>query len=581
MAQHSEIEFPTLPYDRGDYTALRAYCLKLPFSVIERYYHEDSPQRQQGLERYLIKMREDLIERACIANPAIAEVLRKARTSDTITDKALAILIQAAQAKPAPPYPHQPIAQWFRARTAQCLITQGIKTIEDLKQWITARGHSWWRGIPRIGKLRAQAIIRWLQKHVATLGEIHPEYLSPPSSTQAVVLLDPTIPDKLAPLTELILPHALSGHDGINRCRQFALIQAKNDHEAVQAYLSRYQRHTHKAYQKELERLLLWAVMVKQKPLSSLMADNCEDYKQFLAQPSAHFIGHYGSRKRTPAWKPFMRPLSPSSQRQAVQIIRTAFEWLVDVRYLMSNPWKVVRDPEVAQAITPLQIDRALPEVLWQKWIAMLTQHSALPENKQFRIALAAILLMGDSGLRRVEVTSLTRAQLQQSQFGIDSWELKVLGKRNKWREVPVSTRAIQALEAHWEDRDKNLFDEKHTITPLLCPLVIPKTPSSTKRHYVENHYTADSLYRLIKKTVSCLVTDEVFCENERRILLKVGAHSFRHTFGTQAVAKEVPIDVVQKVLGHASVATTSLYVKAEKQRMMEEVGKYFKQMAD
>ena len=581
MAQHSEIEFPPLPYDRGDYTALRAYCLKLPFSVIERYYHEDSPQRQQGLERYLIKMREDLIERACIANPAIAEVLRKARTSPSITDKALEILIQAAQAKPAPPYPHQPIAQWFRARTAQCFITEGIKTIEDLKQWITARGHSWWRGIPRIGKGRAQAIVRWLQRHAATLGEISQSCLLPPPPAASVVLLDPTLPDKLAPLTELILPHALSGHNGINRCQQFALIQAKNDHEALQAYLSRYQKHTYRAYQKELERLLLWAVMVKQKPLSSLMADDCEDYKQFLAHPSAHFIGHYGSRKRTPAWKPFMRPLSNQSQRQAVQIIRTAFEWLVDVRYLMSNPWKAVRDPEVAQAISPLQIERALPELLRQKWIAILAQYCTAPENKQARIALAAILLMGDSGLRRAEVSQLSRAQLQPSPFGIDAWELKVLGKRNKWREVPVSTRTIQALEAHWQDRDKNLLDEGHATTPLLCPLVIPKTLSSTKRHYVENHYTADSLYRLIKKTISSLVTDEVFCENERRTLLKVGAHAFRHTFGTQAVAKAVPIDVVQKVLGHASVATTSLYVKAEKQRMMEEVGKYFKQMTD
>lgn len=581
MGQHSKIDFPPLLYNSNDYAALRAYCLKLPFSVIERYYHEDSPQRQHGLERYLIKMRETLIERASLANPAIAEVLKKARTTQTITDKALAILIQAAYAKPALPYPHQLIAQWFRARVAQCLIHEGLDSLASLIDLIQKRGHSWWRGIPRIGKHRAQSIIKWLQKHAATLGEINPNALLPPSSTPAVVLLDPALPEKLAPITELILPHALSGHDGINRCQQFALIQAKNDHEALQAYLSRYQRHTHKAYQKELERLLLWAVMVKQKPLSSLMTDDCEDYKQFLAQPSAHFIGHYGSRKRTPAWKPFMRPLSPSSQRQAIQIIRTAFEWLVDVRYLMSNPWKVVRDPEVAQAITPLQIDRALPEALWQKWIAVLTQHSALPENKQFRVALTAILLMGDSGLRRVEVTSLIRAQLQQSQFGTDTWELKVLGKRNKWREVPVSARTIQALEAHWQDRDKNLFDEEHTITPLLCPLVIPQTSSSAKRHHLENHYTADSLYRLIKKTIRSLVNDAVFCENERRILLKVGAHSFRHTFGTQAVAKEVPIDVVQKVLGHASVSTTSLYVKAEKQRVMEEVEKYFIQMMD
>ncbi len=59
MGQHSQIEFPPLPYNRDDYMALRVYCLKLPVSVIERYYLEDSPQRQQGLECYLIKMREE------------------------------------------------------------------------------------------------------------------------------------------------------------------------------------------------------------------------------------------------------------------------------------------------------------------------------------------------------------------------------------------------------------------------------------------------------------------------------------------------------------------------------------------
>lgn len=88
MTQHSEIDFPPLSYNRSDYATLRAYCLKLPFSVTERYYSEENPQRQMGLECYLIKMRETLIERASAANPAIAEVLKKARTSPTITDKA-------------------------------------------------------------------------------------------------------------------------------------------------------------------------------------------------------------------------------------------------------------------------------------------------------------------------------------------------------------------------------------------------------------------------------------------------------------------------------------------------------------
>ncbi|KXV06416.1 hypothetical protein CR51_11875 [Caballeronia megalochromosomata] len=53
-------------------------------------------------------------------------------------------------------------------------------------------------------------------------------------------------------------------------------------------------------------------------------------------------------------------------------------------------------------------------------------------------------------------------------------------------------------------------------------------------------------------------------------------AHAFRHTFATQSVADEVPVDLVQKVLGHASLQTTTLYVQAEKQRVVEQVARYY-----
>jgi integrase len=52
--------------------------------------------------------------------------------------------------------------------------------------------------------------------------------------------------------------------------------------------------------------------------------------------------------------------------------------------------------------------------------------------------------------------------------------------------------------------------------------------------------------------------------------------HAFRHTFGPLAAANDVPIDVVQRVLGHRSIQTTSIYLQAEKRRMMSEVGAMF-----
>lgn len=63
---------------------------------------------------------------------------------------------------------------------------------------------------------------------------------------------------------------------------------------------------------------------------------------------------------------------------------------------------------------------------------------------------------------------------------------------------------------------------------------------------------------------------------DERGMLGTVNAHAMRYTFGTQSVADDVPVDVAQKILGHASLQTTSIYVQAEKKRVLEEVAAYY-----
>jgi integrase len=89
--------------------------------------------------------------------------------------------------------------------------------------------------------------------------------------------------------------------------------------------------------------------------------------------------------------------------------------------------------------------------------------------------------------------------------------------------------------------------------------------------------YNADGLNRLISRMVTELVeTMDDLSLDERVRLGQANAHAFRHTFGTQSVADEVPVDEVQKVLGHASLQTTTIYVQAEKQRVVEEVARYY-----
>lgn len=201
----------------------------------------------------------------------------------------------------------------------------------------------------------------------------------------------------------------------------------------------------------------------------------------------------------------------------------------------------------------------------------------------QFRLVRAALLLMGDCGIRREELVTATRDHLKPLP-GETVWELAILGKRNKWRTVFPSSRTIEALRAHWYDRSRD-FEYGLANVPLISPLVTPPTANATAKHF--NHTTGglneagfspDGINKLLAAALKRIAEDPLFDleDWERDHLLRSGPHAFRHTFGTQAVASEVPLDVVQKLLGHASLQTTTIYVQAEKQRSIAEMNKFF-----
>jgi integrase len=99
--------------------------------------------------------------------------------------------------------------------------------------------------------------------------------------------------------------------------------------------------------------------------------------------------------------------------------------------------------------------------------------------------------------------------------------------------------------------------------------------------HEGEQGYSADGINRLIARMMTIIVQTMGELSLEERVIVgSLNAHAMRHTFGTQAVADEVPVDVVQKVLGHASLQTTSIYVRAEKKSVLEEVAKYYARRA-
>nr|WP_257977994.1 site-specific integrase [Burkholderia gladioli] len=68
--------------------------------------------------------------------------------------------------------------------------------------------------------------------------------------------------------------------------------------------------------------------------------------------------------------------------------------------------------------------------------------------------------------------------------------------------------------------------------------------------------------------------------ESARRQLAGTSPHAFRRTFGTQSAAAGMAIEVLQQVLGHGSLQTTTIYVNAEQQRMRQESAKCHARLA-
>ncbi|WP_175836249.1 site-specific integrase [Burkholderia multivorans] len=587
---------PPRTYTRTEFTALRARVKGLPIATIARLYFDPDEHEPLDVERLLRTMRDDLVSIALReGSPVLVEHLqasiRKYR-EPRLTPVSLQMIERAAGdwAKAAPAAGHA-IARWFRPLIAQRLADVDVHTLGELIAYCNRRGGSWWRSVPRIGVGRARAVVGWLRRHADTLGEtvaVDVDAVDPLVAAPGTRVVPRR--DQLVPIHRLQMPQDLAGTRGENRAPTFPYIAAAHDLDAVFAYLHRYdgQAATQRAYWRELERFVLWCLLERRRPLSSILVDDCEAYKAFLASPSDAFRGPRAPRG-SGRWRPFaLEPLSLDSQRYAVRALRAAFDWLVKVRYLAGNPWVGVTDPKPLKRATTLQVQRALPIDVWARVRLELAERSEGqgPHGPDWRIARALILLMGDAGLRIEEAVTVRRDGLQwwpADDATPATWLLRVIGKGNKERFVPVTDDTIEALRAHWHDRGLN-FDAGAADRPLVAPTVIPPTPAGRDKFGVTATgevtrvagYTPRAARRVVARALERLIEQlPELDEASRRQLARTSPHAFRHTFGTQSAAAGTALEVLQQMLGHASLATTTIYVNAEQQRMRQEAAKY------
>lgn len=456
------------------------------------------------------------------------------------------------------PQPADLVSAWLDEKLVQRLSVVGILKLEELSYWIRAKGFNWHRGIPKLGPEGAARVVRWLQEHEGSLGALPSPALFPLSRVDTAALT-PVPRIGIVPLERFIPPSERDGSQGSNRAPAARCkLAAANDHEAIQAWLRLrlLGSHTWRAYRKEAERFLLWAVMHRRKALSSLDGDDCVAYRDFLAAPGLEWTGPRHAQRWSEAWRPFEGPLSARSQAVAVTIVRSLCEWLLRRHYLDSNPWDDVPQRPDAPSMPRL---RALSQRQWdlvQAWLDEETTRAPSPALRRLHFVLGFAYM---TGMRLSELVSSKVEWLRHEQLDNDewAWSIMVLGKRSKWREVPLPDAAVQTLQAYFADRD---LDPDLLANPAGTPLIAKLSLNAP--------LSAARLYEVLVHAFERCATE--WATRDRRAAERIreaSTHWLRHTYGSHAAARGVPQDVLQANLGHESLATTSIYVQAEKGR--------------
>ena len=442
---------------------------------------------------------------------------------------------------------------WLEPRVATALRVAGMRTLADLTLRVPRR-RRWWVGIAGLGVSGARQIEAFFAAH-------------PDLTDRARALVVTTAPEDVVPWEKIVVPHEIDGTMGLHRApRASCVLRANNDYEAVQAWLSLHEAPaTLRAYRKEAERLILWAIVERGVALSSLATEDAVAYRAFLRQPSPRqrWVGP-ASPRSSAEWRPFAGGLSTRSRAYALSVLSSMFRWLIEQRYVLANPFAGIKVRGANSA--GLDMTRVFSE---GEWKLVWTVSEGLEWSYGWQAGAAQRLrflidFSYSTGLRAGELVRATLGCIEVDARG-DHW-LHVVGKGSKAGKVALPRMARGALDRHLAQRGLPVTPVKwNPATPLIGSLED------------EAGITAKRLWAVMKRFFATAA--DVLVEANPTLaekLRRATPHWMRHTHATHALQRGAELTTVRDNLRHASLSTTSMYLHSDDLRRAKQIGAAF-----
>lgn len=230
------------------------------------------------------------------------------------------------------------------------------------------------------------------------------------------------------------------------------------------------------------------------------------------------------------------KELKPRSQARLISSLRSFFDFLVYDSYREDNPTDLLESP---------QIGRTLPDTLSNSEIDDLIAAIDLshPQGERNKTIIETIY---GCGLRVSELINL-----QLSDLHLEQGYLRILGKGNKYRIVPIHQSTIDQLLYY--------IDSIRSKTQ-----AIPADEDTVFLNRRGKRLTRQMIFIILKDLAKKI-----------NLKKKIGPHTLRHSFATYLLQNGADLRIIQQILGHESITTTEIYVHLDNSYLKEVVASY------
>ncbi len=227
---------------------------------------------------------------------------------------------------------------------------------------------------------------------------------------------------------------------------------------------------------------------------------------------------------------------NPRSQARIISGLRSFFDFLIFEDYRKENPTDLIETPKIG---------RKLPDSLSEEEIDKLIAAIDLshPQGERNRTIIETLY---GCGLRVSELITL-----QISDLFFDEGVIRVLGKGNKQRFVPIHQSTKKYILFYMDDIRRHILPKKDFEDTLF----LNRRGSGLSRQMI---------FMILKDLATKI-----------NLKKKISPHTLRHSFATHLLKNGANLSAIQQLLGHESITTTEIYVHLDKSHLADVVAKF------